>query len=140
MSIFSDIASAEHTFAAWCEKEWTALYNAAPKLEAVADMTLKYAAGALQIAASLESSNPAIATISKVLTTATNGITAASGLIADFGASPTVSSMLSSVSSDLSGLLSAAHITNPKSVAAVTKVVGETTTLVAAIKATPATA
>lgn len=135
MSIFTTIANAEHTFAAWCEKEWTALYNEAPKLEQVADTVLKYAAGALQIAAVVESGNPEIAIISKVLTTATTGITAASGLIADFGATPTASGILSSVSSDLSGLLSAAHVTNAKSVAAVTKVVNEINTVAAAVAA-----
>jgi hypothetical protein len=133
MSIFSGIAKAEHTFAAWCEKEWTALYNAAPKLEQVADTTLKYASGALQIAASVEANNPQIAAISKVVTTAQNGLTAASGLIADFGATPTASSVLSGVSSDLSALLTAAHVTNPTSVSAVTKVVNEVDALVAAI-------
>lgn len=135
MSIFTGIANAEHTFAAWCEKEWTALYNEAPKLEQVADTTLKYASGALQIAASVEANNPAIADISKVLTTAQTGITAASGLIADFGATPTVTGILSGVSANLSGLLTAAHVTNAKSVAAVTKVVNETNTLVAALGA-----
>lgn len=135
MSIFTGIVNAEHTFAAWCEKEWTALYNEAPKLEQIADTTLKYASGALQIAASVEVNNPAIADISKVLTTAQGGITAASGLIADFGATPTVAGILSGVSSNLSALLSAAHVTNAKSVAAVTKVVNETNTLVTALGA-----
>ena len=135
MSIFSGIIKAEHTFAAWCEKEWTALFNAAPKLEQVADTVLKYAAGALQIAASLEANNPKIADISKAVTTAQNGIHAASGLINDFGASPTVASVLSGVSSNLTDLLSAAHVVNPKSVAAVTKVVGEVDALAAAVGA-----
>jgi hypothetical protein len=133
MGIFSGIENAEHTFAAWCEKELTALHNEAPKLEQIADTTLKYASGALKIAASVEANNPAIAKITSVLTTAQNSVTAASGLIADFGATPTAANMLSSVSSNLSELLAAAHISNPKSVAAVTKVVGETNALVAAV-------
>jgi hypothetical protein len=130
----------EHTFCAWCEKEWASFYKEAPKLEAIADTTLKYVTGALQIAASLETGNPEIAVISKVLTTAQNGVTAASGLINDFGATPTAASMLSAVSSDLSGLLTAAHVTNAKSVAAVTKAVTETNALVGAVNAASAVA
>jgi hypothetical protein len=126
-----------HTFAGWCEKEWTAVFNAVPKIEQIADTTLKYALGALSIVASVETGNPAIAEISKVLTTAQTGITAASGLISDFGPTPTATGMLSSVATDLSGLLTAAHITNSKSVAAVTKVVTETNALVSAMS-TPA--
>lgn len=135
MSIFTGIANAEHSFAAWAEKEWTAVYNEAPKLEQVADTVLKYAAGALQIAASIEAGNPAIAAISSVLATAQGGITAVSGLIADFGASPTAAGILSAVSSDLSTLLAAAHVTNATSVSAITKVVSETNVLAAAVSA-----
>ena len=130
MSIFSG-------FAAWAEKEWTAFRNEAPKLEQDADMVLKYAAGALQIALSIEGANPAISTISGVINTAMGGITAASGLIYDFGATPTAAGMLTAVSNDLSGLLAAAHVTDPKSVAAVTKTVAEVNGLVKAM-GTPA--
>jgi hypothetical protein len=137
VSLFAEISNAEHTFASWAEKEWTAICNAAPKLEQVADTTLKYVAGALQIASTIEADNPQIAKISNALSTAQNGITAASGLIADFGATPTASGILTSVSSNLSALLSAAHITNPKSVAAVTKAINETNVLAAAISAAP---
>ena len=133
MSIFTGIANAEHTFAAWCEKEWTALYNEAPKLEQVADTILKYASGALQIAAVFEGNNPEIASINKVINTAQGGITAASGLIADFGATPTVTGILTGVTTNLSGLLTAAHVTNAKSVSAVTKVVNELNTLISAV-------
>ena len=140
MSILSGIANAEHTFIAWCDKEWAIFLKAEPQLEQIADTTLKYVAGALQIAASIEASNPAIAEISKVINTAQTGITAASGLIADFGATPTASGILSAVASDLSELLAAAHITNAKSVAAVTKAVNETTVLVAAVNAGSAVA
>lgn len=125
----------EHTFAAWCEKEWTALYNKAPQIEQIADTVLKYAVGALGIAASLETGNPAIAEITEGLNTAQTGITAASGLIADFGATPTAAGILSSVATGLTGLIAAAHITNPKSVATVTKVVSETNALVSALTA-----
>lgn len=133
MSIFANITKAEHTFAAWCEKEWAVVYAEAPKVEQVADTVLKYAVGALQIASVVEAKNPEIANINKVITTAQNGITAASGLIADFGATPTAASILSGVSSNLTGLLSAAKVVDPKSVSAVTKVVNEVDTVAAAL-------
>lgn len=135
MSIFSAIASAEHTFVAWAEKEWTAVYKSAPKVEQVLAAALKYAGPALQTVVSLEAGAPAGAVVGKILTDAQAGLVAASGLVYDFGATPTVGGVLSSVQSSLSGLLSAGHVTNATSVATVTKIVNEMAALVAAIPA-----
>ena len=133
MSIFSNIASAAHTFAAWAEKEWTTIYKEAPKIESVLAATLKYAGPALQTVVSAEIGNPAVAIVGKVLADAQAGLVAASGLVYDFGATPTVSGVLSTVTSNLSGLLAAGHITNATSAATVTRVVNEINTVAAVV-------
>ena len=135
MSLFSSIASAEHTFAAWAEKEWTAIYKEAPKVESVIAATLKYAGPALQTVVTIEAGGPAGAVVGKVLADAQAGLVAASGLVYDFGATPTVGGVLSTVTSNLSGLLAAGHITNPTSVATVNRVVSEINTVAAVIPA-----
>ena len=133
MSLFSSIASAEHTFAAWAEKEWTAIYKEAPKVESVLAATLKYAGPALQTVVTAELGAPAGTVVGKVLADAQAGLVAASGLVYDFGATPTVSGVLSTVTSNLSGLLAAGHITNATSVATVNRVVSEINTVAAVI-------
>ncbi len=140
MSIFSNLATVEHTFAAWAEKEWATVYKEAPAVENVLAATLKYAGPALQTVVTVEAGGSAGAVVGKVLADAQAGLVAASGLVYDFGATPTVGGVVSSVSSNLSGLLTAGHITNPTSIATVTKVVTELDALVAAIPAVTAKA
>lgn len=138
MSLFSSIASAEHTFAAWVEKEWSAVYKEAPKVEAVLAATLKYAGPALQTVVTAEAGGPAGAIVGKVLADAQAGLVAASGLVYDFGATPSVGGVLGSVTSNLSGLLSAAHVTNAGSVATINRVISELNTVAAVIPAVAA--
>lgn len=138
MSIFSSIVNAEHTFAAWAEKELALLYKDAPKIEAVADTVLKYAGSALQIIVTAEAGNAAGAVVGSVVSQAQSDLTVASGLISDFGATPTAASLVSSVQSNLSGLLTASHITNSTSVSNVTKVVSSLGALATALTASAA--
>ena len=138
MSIFSSIANAEHTFAAWAEKELTKLVGAAPTIEKILGTVLTYAGPALQTIVTAEAGAPAGAIVGKVVSEAQSDLIAASSLVYDFGATPTVGSILSSVQTNLSGLLSAAHVTNSGSVSTVTKVIGEINALVSAISAKPA--
>ena len=133
MSIFDNIKAAEHTFAAWAEKEWAAVFKAAPKIESVLAATLKYAGPALQTVITAEAGAPAGAIVGKVIQDAQAGLVAASGLVYDFGATPTVGGVIGSIQSNLGDLLSAGHVTNAGSVATVTKVVNELTALAAAI-------
>lgn len=133
MSIFSKIASAEHTFAAWVENEWTKLFNAAPEIERIADTVLKYAVPAISIIVGAEAGAPAGAAVSAIGAEAQKDLIAASGLIYDFGATPTAASVISGVQNNLAGLLTAGHVTNTTSVANVTKVVNTLGALVAAL-------
>jgi hypothetical protein len=133
MSFFSGIASAEHTFAAWAEKEWTKVYNEAPKLAQITDTVLKYVGPALQIAVTAEAGNAAGALVGSVVSEAQTDLTAASGLVTDFGATPTAAGVISSVASNLQGLLTDAHVTSATSVSAVTKAVSSLSALSTAI-------
>jgi len=133
MSIFVNIANAAHSFAAWVEKEWTVVYKAEPKIEQILAAVLKYAGPALQMVVTAEAGGPAGAEVGKILADAQAGLLAASSLVCDFGASPTITGVLSSVQSSLGALLAAAKVTNPNSVAIVTRVVNELATLIAAL-------
>lgn len=123
MSIFTDIEKAEHTFAAWAEKELEKVYSEAPKIEQIADAVLKYAGPALQIVATAEGGSAAGQVVGSVISDAQTSLVAASGLIADAGPTPTAASIVSSVQTNLSSLLTAGHVSNPTSVALTTKVV-----------------
>jgi len=133
MSIFSKIANAEHTFAAWVEKELAKLLGAAPKIEAVADTILKYVGPALQTIVTAEAGSAAGAAVGKVIAEAQSDLMAVSGLVYDFGAQPSTASVVSAVQSNLAALLTAGHITNATSVATVTKVASELGALATAL-------
>jgi hypothetical protein len=132
--------TAIHTFGAWAEKELAALVGKAPAIEQVAASVLKYAGPALQTVVTAEAGAPAGAIVGKAVADAQAGLTAASGLIYDFGATPTVASVVSSVQQNLSALLTAGHITNSNSVATVTKVTTELGSLATALTSTAPTA
>lgn len=134
MSLFSALSNAAHSFAAFAEKEWTKLYNETPKLEQIAATTLKYVGPALQMVVSAELGAPAGAVVAGVIKEAQSSLIAAGSLIYDFGANPTVSSIFTGVNTDLSGLLTAGHITSPTSVSAVNRVIKEIEVLVGAFK------
>ena len=134
MSLFTTL----HTFGAWCEKELTILVGKAPAIEQVAASVLKYAGPALQTVVSLEAGAPAGAIVGKVIGDAQAGLTAASGLIYDFGATPSTASVVASVQTNLASLLAAGHVSNSNSVAIVQKVVDELAGLVTALTPKPA--
>lgn len=133
MNIFSKITSAEHTFAAWAEKELAKLWTEAPKIEQVASSILTYAGPALQTIVTVEAGSAAGAIVGKVVAQAQADLTAAAGLVYDFGATPSVASVLTAVKNNLDALLSAGHVTNANSVNTVTKVTGEISALITAI-------
>ena len=133
MSIFSGIEHIEHTFASWAEKELSKLYGQAPKIEQVASSILTYVGPALQTVVTLEAGAPAGSAVGKVVQEAQSALTAASGLVYDFGANPTIGSIIASVKTNLSALLTAGHVTNPTSIAGLNQVIGELGTLATAM-------
>lgn len=134
MGLLTEIKNAEHSFAAFAEKEWVKLYNETPKLEQIVSTTLKYVGPALQMIVTAEAGAPAGALVGSVIKEAQSDLLAASSLIYDFGATPSVSSVFTGVNTDLSSLLTAGHVTDPKSVSAVNRVISEVEVLAAAIK------
>lgn len=138
MSFFSKIAAAEHTFAAWAEKTLEALFTEAPKIEQVASTILTYVGPAIQTIVTAEAGSAAGSVVSSVLKQAQSDLTAVSGLIYDFGATPSAANIINAVKANLGALLTVGHITNPTSVATVTKVTNELNTLASAITSTPA--
>lgn len=133
MSVFGN-------FKAWAESEWTKIFNAAPKIEQIADTVLKYAVPAISIIVGAEAGAPAGAVVASVGAEAQKDLLAASGLINDFGATPTAASIVTGVQSSLSDLLTAGHITNATSVGNVTKVVSTLGALATALAPAPAAA
>ena len=135
MSILSALIKDEHTFAAYAEKELVKLFNEAPKIEEIASPILTYVGAALQIIVGAEAGAPAAAIVGSVIKQAQSDLVAVSGLIYDFGATPSASSIVSGVQSDLGSLLTAGHITNATSVSNVTKVVDSLSALAKALPA-----
>lgn len=123
MTIFEKLKGFEHNVTNWIASTWAKVYNDAPKVEQVADTFFKYAIPAVGIAldatGNAEISMPAIAALSE----AQKDLHAASALVYDFGANPQAKTIVNTVASNLSGILTDAHIKNPRSVAAVTNVV-----------------
>ena len=114
-----------HTFTSWAEKELQKIEGEAPTIERVASTVLTYVGPALQTIVSVEAGAPAGAIVGKVVAQAQSDLTAAGSLIYDFGANPSAGSIISGVSTNLSALLTAGHVTNSTSIATVTKVVSE---------------
>lgn len=116
MSVFGN-------FKVWLESEWTKVFNEAPKIEQTVDTVLKYAVPAISIIVGAEAGAPAGNLVAAIGAEAQKDLLAVSGLVTDFGATPTASSIVSGVQANLNGLLTAGHITNTTSVSNVTKVV-----------------
>jgi hypothetical protein len=135
MNILDKLKNAEHTFTAWVAKEYAKLYAEEPKIEAIADTVFKYAIPAVQIIVGAEAGQPAAAIVGAVATEAQADLHAASALIMDFGPTPTATSIVAGVQSNLNALLTDGHITNATSVANVTKVVNTLGALVSALPA-----
>lgn len=120
--MFEKIASAEHTFATWFEKEYVKLYKATPAITHVADTIIKYAVPAISLLVAAEAGPEAGAMVQSVGIEAQKDLLVASSLIYDFGPNPTAASMIAGVSANLSGLVTAGHIKNEQSVANVNKI------------------
>jgi hypothetical protein len=145
MSLLSAIEGAEHSTALWFEKEWSKLHAEAPTLVNIADKTLPYVSLLLQTVVGAEAGAPAATEVGTILTKAQNDLDVANALIYDTGATPTAATAITAVQTNLKGILSATQVSNPKSVATVTKAVNELGVLATAIStavptaATPAT-
>jgi hypothetical protein len=124
-------------FFSWIEKELKQLVGAAPKIEHILAVGLKYAGPALQVIVTKEAGAAAGAEVGKVIANSQAALAATSALVYDFGANPTFSTVLTEVAADLTGLMSAGHITNPDSQKALTTVVNNLSDLAQGLSAAP---
>lgn len=134
MSLLTAIKNAEHTFAAYAEKIWTKIYGDVPKIEQITATVLKYVGPALQMVVTAEVGAPAGAIVGSVIGEVQTDLLAASSLIYDFGASPSLSSIFTGVNNDLAGLLTDGHVKSAVSVGIVNRVIKEIEVLAAAIQ------
>lgn len=123
MAFLDTLKKFEHSFTAWAATEWSKIYNEAPKVEHVADTALKYAIPAVGILVQQYGSAPEAQKAVSVLTEAQKDMQAASGLIYDFGATPSAGSILNGVQSNLTSILADAHVKNTNTVDKITNII-----------------
>lgn len=138
MGIFSKITSAAHTFAAYAEKELAKLYKALPGIETAASAILTYVGGAVEIIVGETAGTTAETEAASIIAEIQTGLIAAKSLVYDFGATPTLSTVLTAIKENLTALLTAGHITSIKGVSAANKAVSSLTALVVALTVSPA--
>ena len=120
-------------FGGWVAKEFQKVFNALPTIEHVADTTFKYVVPALQIVLSTVAPEEA-AVVAPILKEIQQDVTVVSGLIYDFGSSPTAASMVSAIETKLSDLLAAGHIKDAGLVAKVQLIINTVGSLATALK------
>jgi hypothetical protein len=125
MSIFSDIANAAKSTAAWIEKELTKILKAAPTVLSVIDTTLSYTSTIIEVIVERVAGTAAEAEVAKILTEVQSDIKVAQAVIYDTGASTTVSGLLDAIIANLKALETAGHISDTATIALVTKVLTE---------------
>lgn len=135
MSFISALENDVHTFAAWAEKELGKMSSEAPAITKIVDTIMQYVGGAASILAGLEGGAAASAAVTSAAGAIQAGVTAVSGLVTDFGATPTVASIATSLVTNSSALLAAAKVTNPASVKAANAIVANLTTLATSLSA-----
>ena len=131
------LISALHTFASWAEGELAKLVKDEPKIEHVADTVLTYVGGAASIIAGIEGGTAASTAVSGVLTGIRTGVTALSGLITDFGPTPTAATLAASIAANANSLLTAGHVTNPVSLKAANGIITNLNALAQALTTKP---
>lgn len=122
MSFLSELKG----FGGWVAKVWTKVFNSTPQIEHVADVVFSYVVPALQIVLSAVDP-PAAVIVGPIIKEIQKDVTVVSGLIYDFGATPTAASMVAAIEKDLNDMLEAGHISNADLVAKIqliTKTVG----------------
>lgn len=133
MSFITKLEGDAKSFAGWAEKELAKLVKAEPEIATVVDSIVTYVGGAAAIFAGFEGGPAASAEVKALTSEVQTGITALSGLVTDFGATPTAASIASSLSTNAAALLAAAKVTNPNSVAAGTAIITNLTALATAL-------
>jgi hypothetical protein len=132
-NVAKKIIADEKSTAAWLEKEVTVIEGKAPTIEKVIDTTLTYVGPALTIALDALGETQLAADIAPLIVKAKTDLAVASALVTDLGPTPTAASAFADVVTNLSGVLTAVKVSNPTTIAAVTKAVTEVGVLGAAV-------
>ncbi len=132
MSIFTAIANAEHSTAAWIEKELLAIEKKAPTIAKVTDATIKYVSLALQVALDSVGQTTLATEVGNISSTAQSELLAISATITDFGPTPTAATALAAVQANIGTILTTAGVST-QTAAAATKAANEVGVLGAAI-------
>lgn len=130
MKIFSSIE-------AWFKK----VFTNAPSWDKIASATLTVVAPLVETVVALTAGEPASAAIAVIVGKIQSDLGAATALIESATASPTLTTILNAVKANLSALLVAGQISDPKTVAEVTSIVNTVIAEIEAISSVvPATA
>lgn len=127
------LISALKGFGGWVAKEWQKIFNEAPAIEHVADTVFAYVVPALQIILGAVAPEDAVI-VGPILNEIQKAVTVVSGLIFDFGATPTAASMVAAIEKDLNDLLAAGHIKDAALVAKIQLIVKTIGSLATALK------
>ena len=120
MSFFTDLESV----ASKIEKEFEKLYGEAPTILAVTSSTLTYLGPLLQTIVTLTAGAPAGSETAKLLAVIKSDLVTATQVVTTVGQSPSLTSLLNGIQSNLGALLAAAKISNPNSVAEIEVAIG----------------
>jgi hypothetical protein len=132
MSLFTAIENAEHSTAAWIEKELLAIEKKSPTIIAVTDATLKYVGLALQIGLGAAGQTVLAGEVGTVVSDAQANLLAISATITDFGPTPTAATALAAVQTNLGTILTTDGVSSTTT-ATVSKAISEIGTLGAAV-------
>jgi hypothetical protein len=128
--------TALESFASKVEKEFEELWGKAPSLATIASTTLTFVGPILETVVTVEDGSAAGTAVTAVINKVEMDLSAVKGLLTVVGPTVSVKGLISGAQNDLASLLSAAQITDPKSVANVTLVINELAALATAFPST----
>jgi hypothetical protein len=116
-AVIIDIEKGGKSFVSFLVKEYAAFYKSEPTLIQTIDTTVSYAEDGIAIILPLAGAGTLAGPIDAIVQEAVTDLNRASALVYDFGPSPNAASIFAAVQSNLAGLETAGHITNPVTIA-----------------------
>jgi hypothetical protein len=140
MSIFSGIANAAKSTAAWIEKTFTKIMKDAPSVLSVIDTTLSYTSVLIEVIVERVTGTAAEAETVKVLAEVRSDIAVVQAVLYDTGTSATASSLLDAIIANLKALAAAGHVSDTATLTLITKVLTELDVIAKKIESVAGTA
>jgi hypothetical protein len=125
MSIFSGIANAAKSTAAWIEKTFTKILKTTPTVLQIIDTTLSYTSVLIEVIVERVAGTAAEAEVVKILAEVRSDIAVVQAVLYDTGTSATASSLLDAIIANLKALSAAGHVSDTATLALITKVLTE---------------